>query len=299
VLIAIVEAIAQPRFRIEDAGSTPSWEPLVIVSGPVSRTLGFNHGAGLMKIGRQANSSVGRFVRLYLRNLCGYRIAPGDGDKGSIGFTFNVAMAEDEQWASEIGWPTFGEDMGFGADENAVTVQSVVCITAPTYSSGAAARGHVQQFVDAMGRAFSYWAYTGMKRGVWHSIIVIGPSIARVIAREMSKDDVRRYLWQNTTMPAALMQKFARETGGLELDFERLADEGYISKDYVASADPERPVRIFIASDQIGIVVAGDPGRNQSRGYMANHEQGARVSQRIILPRAWERLLAETRGAST
>ena len=295
VLIAVVEAISHPKFRIEDAGSTPSWEPLVIVSGPISRALDFNHGAGLMKIGRQANSSVGRFLRLYLRNICGYRIAPGDGDKGSIGFTFNVAMAEDEAWASDIGWPTFGEDMGFSADDNAVTVQSVVQITAPTYSSGAVARGHVQQFADAMGRAFSYWAYTGMKRGVWHSIIVIGPSIAKVIAREMSKDDVRKYLWQNATMPASLMLNFARQTGGLELDFKRLSDEGYISKDYVASDYPDRPVRIFVNPEDIGIVVAGDPGRNQSRGYMANHEQGARTSQRITLPRNWECLLAEAR----
>jgi len=295
ILIAVVEAISNPTFRIEDAGSTPSWEPLIVVSGPISRTLDFNHGAGLMRVGRQANSSVGRFLRMYFRNICGYRIAPGDGDKASIGFTFNVAMAEDEAWAQDIGWPTFGQDMGFGPDENAVTVQSVVAITAPTYSSGAAAKGHVQQFVDAMGRAFAYWSYTGMKRGLWQSIIVIGPSIAKVIAREMSKDDVRNYMREHATIPASLMENFARQTGGLELDFKRLVAEGYLPEDYIASDEPERPVRIFIHPKDIGIVVAGDPGRNQSRGYMANHEQGARTSRRIVLPRDWDNLLAKER----
>lgn len=295
VLVAIVEAISRPRFRIEDAGSTPSWEPLVIVSGPIIKQLDLNYGAGLMRIGRQANSSIGRFLRLYLRNICGYRIAPGDGDKASIGYTFNVALAEDEDWAREIGWPTFGEDMGFAPGESAVTVQSVVCISPPTYSSGAVARGHVQQFVDVMGRTFSYWAYSGMKRGSWHCLIVIGPAIAKVIAKEMSKDDVRRYLCANATIPASLMQNFARQTGGLELDFRRLVDEGYLPADYVASDDPERPVRVFINPEDIGIVVAGDPGRNQSRGYMANHEQGPRVSQRIALPRDWGRRLEAAR----
>jgi hypothetical protein len=87
VLVAVVEAIAKPNFRLEDAGSTPSWEPLIILSGPIIKELDFNHGAGLMKIGRQANGSIGRFLRLYLRNICGYRIAPGDGDKGSIGYS--------------------------------------------------------------------------------------------------------------------------------------------------------------------------------------------------------------------
>ncbi|HSQ03202.1 MAG TPA: hypothetical protein VLN59_04140 [Burkholderiales bacterium] len=298
VLVAIVEAIADPHFRIEDAGSTPSWEPLVIVSGPIVRQLDFNYGPGLMKIGRQANSSIGRFVRLYLRNLCGYRIPPGDGDKGSIGYTFNVALAENEEWARDIGWPTFGMDMGYGPHENLVTVQSVVCITAPTYSSGARAQGHVQQFVDAMGRAFSYWAYTGLKRGMWHPLIVIGPSIAQVIAKEWSKDEVRRYLWERTTIPASLMQRFARQTGGLELDFAKLVAEGYISPDYIASNDPERPVRIFVKPEQIGIVVAGDPGRNQSRGYMANHEQGARTSKRIALPAGWNDLLSAGRAGN-
>ena len=293
VLVAIVEAISKPQFRIEDAGSTPSWEPLVIVSGPIIKQLDFNHGAGLMKIGRQANSSIGRFLRLYLRNICGYRIAPGDGDKGSIGFTFNVALAEDEQWARDIGWPTFGEDMGFAAGESAVTVQSVVCITPPTYSSGAVARGHVQQFVDVMGRSFSYWAYTGMKRGSWHSIIVIGPAIAKVIAKEMTKEDVRRYLRHNARIPASLLENFARQTGGLELDFKRLVKEGYLPPDYTESDDPDRLVPVFIREKDIGIVVAGDPGRNQSRGYMANHEQGPRVSQRIELPEDWERMLAD------
>jgi len=295
VLVAIVQAIAKPGFRLEDAGSTPSWEPLVILSGPIIKQLDFNYGPGLMKLGRQANSSVGRFLRLYLRNLCGYRIPPGDGDKGSIGYTFNVALAENEDWARDIGWTTFGEDMGHAPGENAVTVQSVVCITPPTYSSGAEARGHVQQFVDVMGRTFSYWAYSGLKRGYWHSVIVIGPGIAKVIAKSMSKDDVRKYLWEHATIPASLMQNFARQTGGLELDFKKLIEEGYIAPDYMASKDPERPVRIFVNPRDIGIVVAGDPGRNQSRGYMANHEQGARTTQRIELPRNWDSLLADAR----
>src|SRR5690606_28807769 len=35
VLIAIVEAITQPEFRLQDAGSTPGWEPVVTVSGEI------------------------------------------------------------------------------------------------------------------------------------------------------------------------------------------------------------------------------------------------------------------------
>ncbi len=292
VLIAIVEVIADPQFRIEDAGSTPAWEPLVIISGPIIKTLDINHGAGVMRIGRQANSSIGRFLRLYMRNICGYRIAPGDGDKGSIGYTFNVALAEDEQWSRDIGWPTFGEDLGFAADDNVVTIQSVVCISPPTYSSGTTATGHAQQFVDAIYGAFSYWAYSGLKRGYWHSVLVIGPSIAKVIAKEWSKDQLRDFLVQQATMPASTMKHYATKTGGLALDFEGLVKEGLLQPDYITSSDPDRLVRMIVAAKHIGIVVAGDPGRNQSRGYMANHSQGTRTSKRIELPKDWSQRLA-------
>ena len=287
VLLAVVEAIADPQFRLEDAGSTPGWEPLIIISGPIIKTLDLNYGPGVMRIGRQANSSIGRFLRLYMRNLSGYRILPGDGDKGSIGYTFNVALAENEDWARDIGWTSFGEDMGFHSDDSAVTVQSVVCVSPPTYSSGTTAEGHAQQFVDAIYRAFSYWAYSGLKRGFWHSVIVIGPSIAKVIAKHWTKAQLREFLVKNATMPASQMKHFATKTGGMELDFEVLVKEGLLQKDYVSTSDPDRLVRMIVKPEDIGIVVAGDPGRNQSRGYMANHSQGTRTSKKISLPRCW------------
>jgi hypothetical protein len=37
----------------------------------------------------------------------------------------------------------------------------------------------------------------------------------------------------------------------------------------------------------IGILIAGDPGRNQSRAYMSNHVQGPPTSRRVELPRDW------------
>ncbi len=296
VLIAIVEAMADPRFHVEHAGSTPGWEPLVIVNGPLIKTLDFNFGQGVMRAGRQANTSVGRFVRLYLRNICGYRIPPGAGDKGSIGYTFNVALAEDEDTAREIGWPTYAMDQGFDPGENVVTVRSVVAITPPTYSAGARAIDHVQQFADVMGATFTYWSHTGMKRGFWHPLIVVGPSIARVIAREWSKNDVRRYLWENVKVTAAKATHYARMTSTPTFSLEQLVADGVLPADYAASSDPERLIRVFIHEEMTGIVVAGDPGRNQSRGYMGNHDQGPPVSKRVMLPRRWKELLAAARG---
>jgi hypothetical protein len=295
ILIAIVEAMADTDFHIEHAGSTPGWEPLVIINGPLIKTLDFNYGQGVMRVGRQPNTSIGRFVRLYLRNICGYRIPPGAGDKGSIGSTFNVALAEDEDTVHDIGWSTYAMEQGFNACDNVVTVRSVVAITPPTYSAGACAIDHVQQFADVMGATFTYWSHTGMKRGYWHPLIVVGPSIARVIAREWSKDMVRRFLWENVTVTAARATHYARMTSTPTFNLERLVADGVLPADYATSSDPERLIRVFIHEEMTGILVAGDPGRNQSRGYMGNHDQGPPTSRQVQLPKRWNELLTNVR----
>ena len=291
VLVATIEAMCDPQYRIEDSGSTPGWEPVVILSGPIVKTLDFNHGQGMMRVGRQANSSIGRFVRLFLRNICGFRIPPGAGDKGSIGQSFLVAMAEDEDSAREIGWPTFAEDRGFKAGENVVSVRSVVAITSPIYSASDRAVEHVRQWAELVGGSFTYWAHTGFKTGLWSPLIVAGPSIAKVIAAEWSKDQVRQYLYENIKVTAERATHYARMTTTPTFNFEELVKDGILPPSYTASTDPQRLVNVIIKPEMIEILVAGDPGRNQSRAYMSNHLQGPTTSRRVQLPRRWESLI--------
>jgi hypothetical protein len=293
VLIAILEAMCDPKYRVEDSGSTPGWEPVVIVSGPIVKQLDFNSGQGMMRVGRQANTSIGRFVRMYLRNICGFRIPPGAGDKGSIGQSFLVAMAEDEDTAREIGWPTYGEDRGFKPGENVVTLHSVVAITAPMYSGGDRAEIHVQQWADVIGGSFTYWAHTGFKTGLWSPLIVAGPSIARVIAGEWTKDRVRQYLYDTIKVTAERTTHHAHMTSTPTFSLENLVKDGILPAGYAASSDPKRLLNVIIKPEMVEILVAGDPGRNQSRAYMSNHVQGPPTSRRIELPRAWEKRLQE------
>jgi len=292
ILVAIVEAMADPKFRIQDCGSTPGWEPVVIVSGDIAKELDFNFGQGVMRVGRQANSSVGRFVRMYLRNICGYRIPPGAGDKGSIGQSFLVAMAEDEDAAAEIGWPTYGQDRGFARGESLVTVHSVVVITSPMYSAGDRAADHVQQWVDIMGASFTYWAHTGFKTGMWNPLIVAGPSVAKVIASQWSKDEVRKYLYDRILVTAERATHYARMTSTPTFSLERLVADGILPPRYAESKDPQRLLNVIIDPSMVEILVAGDPGRNQSRAYMGNHIQGPPTTRRIALPAKWKELMA-------
>src|SRR5207253_2290678 len=203
VLVAIVEAIAEPIFRVEDAGSTP-------------------------------------------------------------------------------GWPTFAVDQGFTGADSVVTVQSVVSTSAPIYSAGTHALDHVRILAEVFGGACGYWSSIGMKYARWEPLLVLGPSIARVIAEDgWSKDDLRRYLHEHVTITARQAETYALQVGATSYTLEAHVKASVLPTAYALSSDPERPVPVFVQPEKIGILVAGDPGRNQSKGYVNNHIQGGRVSKRI------------------
>lgn len=296
ILIAAVEAIADPAFRIEDAGSTPGWEPLVIVSGPLARELGFNSGAGLARVGPQANTSVGRFLRLYMRNVAGLRTPPGRTDKASIGMSFNVAIAENEEAVAGLGWKTFAEERHFQRTDNVVTVQSVVAISGPIYTAGPEATHHLDLLVEVFGRGTcAHWAYTATKFGKFHPLLVLSPAVAGVLASARhTKATVRQYLHDHATIELSRLRAYSSEASGNEVDFAERVRAGVAPAEF-ANAEPGALAPIFPWPDSIGIIVAGDPDRNQSKGLCNNHVQGPPVSKLVVLPSRWSDLRAAAR----
>ena len=294
LLMAVVEAVTDPEFRMQDAGSTPGWESLIVVNGPIVKDLDFNCGASVMRVGRQANTSVGRFLRLLLRNMAGFRFAPGAGDKGSIGQSFLVALAEDEDSVRQIGWQPFSADRGFKAGDNIVTVQSVVGISPPVYTGSEKAIEHARILAEVIGGSCVYWSPVGIAYGKWHPLLLLGPSIAKVFAQEgWSKDDLRKYLYDHVTMRASDAERYAYYVGLTDFSLADKVTQGIVPRVYHESDDPERLIPVFQKPEWIGIVVAGDPGRNQSKGYCSNHVQGPPVSKAVRLPRDWNQLLAK------
>ena len=291
VLLSVTEAVADPEFRIEDAGATPGWEPLVILSGSLAKELDFNSGAGAMRVGRRANSTVGRFLKLLMRNVAGIRTPPGDTDKATIGASFNVALAEDDDAVAALGWAPFRVDSGFGPDDNVVTVQSVVAVSPPIYSAGARALDHMETIAYLLGTTCGPWAFTGPWFGRWHPLLVLGPAVAQAFAGDgWSKDDIRRYLFEHLTLPAGVLDRYAHDVISTSDTLADLVAKGLAPAHYAASTDPARPVPLLLREEWTGILVAGDPGRNQSRGYINNHKQGPPVSKAVVLPAKWRQL---------
>ena len=267
----------------------PGWEPLVIVSGPVVEQLGFNTGAGALRIGNQANSSIGRFTRLYLRNIPG--LLPGATDQGSFGFNFNIALAENGAALSEIGWPTVAEDEGFAAGTSTVTIQSVVTISSSLPSSGSTAEENLYYIAPALNQAIAVGGvFAQYNHSILYTVLAMCPPIARTIAKDgWSKDDVRRYLGDHMTTNGGLVNerafggsgghKFAIERTPFGIDFLRRQGLDPATVD-VSQVD----FPTLVSVEKMAITAVGNPGRNHSRAFIGNHVQGARVTKAINQP---------------
>ncbi len=282
ILVAIVQAIADPVFNLEDAGSTAGWEPLVILSGPAVKEFDFNAGRGVTRIGRHANSSVGRFLRLYMRNVAGLRIPPGSYDMATFGVNFNVVLAEAPDAIAELDWPSFGNDRGHPSDQSVVTVQGTVGASTAVASAGDHALDHMRTISEAIGLGtWSQWAWCGFYWGEIHPLLVLSPSIAKVLARDgWTKQDVRRYLSEHILVTAESLERLAWANGATQFSLRDLAAEGRIPEHY-AYDSPDELLPAFCWPDDIGIVVAGDPYRNRSMGYAQPGQHGSPVTKAI------------------
>ncbi|OLL19229.1 hypothetical protein BKE56_004015 [Rhodococcus sp. M8] len=291
ILVAVVEALADRAFGVEDAGSTPGWEPLITISGPLVRQLGFNSGAGALRVGNRANTSVGRFLRLYMRNVAGFRPYPDESDKGAISYTFNVALAEDEEVTNELGWAPQRVDRGFGLEDTTVTLRSVSAISAPIYSSGERADDNLRVIARTAAEALGGWAgYTYLNGGQF-PLVILGPAIARNIAADgWTKDRVKQYLYENLVIDAAWVQEYARGVSGRNFDWGLLADDGRAPEEYRYAIEEKLMVRGTLGPDAFDIVVAGNPGRNQSRAYISNQIQGRPLTKAVKLPASWDEI---------
>ena len=286
VLLAVVEAIADKEFRLETAGSGPGWEPLIILSGPAIGELGFNAGGGVLRVGRRANTSVGRFLRLVMRNLAGLRISSGpedvtNADRAGIGTSFNVVLAEDEELLRELGWPTYGEDRGVPRGQSAVTVRSVVAESPPFGEYGCSPddpASYLQPLVDVFGKAMSgYWLFVGLAFGRSHPLVVISPHVAGVLhANGWTKSDVRRHLYENAWIAAGPVERMGEY---MNIDVAALAASGSIPALYAESSDPTRLIPAFMRPEWIDIVVAGSRDFYYQRGYMNYQAHGAPVTK--------------------
>lgn len=289
ILLAIVEVMADPKYGLKHGGSTPGWEAMIIVNGPICEQLGFNGGQGAQRPGNQANTSIGRFYRLFARNVP--RFLPGSTDMATFGQMFKAVVAENDKACAQIGWDPLHVMRGFKPDDSVVTITSVRSASDPFTTAGETAQRHLDYIVDWVKRMME--PYQSSRGYVETHVLILTPVIAALLANAgYSKRDVASYLVKNAVVPAHYfewsMMQGDHHTPGTTLS--GLVAQGALPKEWFLSDEPDRLVPLMLPQSQWLIVVAGDPLRNRSCIYRQNFKQGYATSKKVRLPAKWDAL---------
>jgi len=119
VVIAAIEAICTDEFNIHGVmATTMGASPVLVVNGPIRERIGMNSGLMALGTGNRANATIGRAVRLAVRNIGGSK--PGGTDRSTLGspMKFTMCFAEHEDRSP---WSPLHVERGFDAGESVVT----------------------------------------------------------------------------------------------------------------------------------------------------------------------------------
>ena len=175
LVIAALQAMLEPEFNLEGVQTTTNpCAPLVMVSGPAVRELGFNTRDCALGHGSRANAAIGRAVRLILWNIGGgYPGSPCRTTQGHPGY-YSYCIAEDPETNP---WEPLHVTRGFAEADTVVTVTAV---DAPhSVATGALVNSPEQvltNIADSIARLGSNNQYGGQV------VVVLGPMAAKCLA---------------------------------------------------------------------------------------------------------------------
>jgi hypothetical protein len=199
VVVAAIEAIGDPRWSYHGpATSTGGSAVFMLVNGPIARELDINCENNLFGPGWRSNATIGRAVRLVMRNVIS--TLPGRLDRSSLGHPgkYTFCIAENE---AESPWPPVHVERGFRPEQNTVTVLAAL---APHQFSN-------QLSNTAAGVLTTACAHMRISAGLRSQpqyVLVLAGEHMRVIAEDgWSKDDIKRYCFEHTQVSHAEMKR--------------------------------------------------------------------------------------------
>ena len=207
VVVAAVEGIADERWSYHGPGtSTGGAAVLMIVNGPIARELDINAGDNLFGPGWRSNLTIGRAVRLVMRNVAGS--LPGLLDRGTVGHPgkLSYVIAENE---TESPWTPLHVERGFRAEQSAVTVMAAESPHQFYNQLSSTPEGVLTTLADNM-------RISGNVMGQPNYCLVIAGEHMRTIAADgWDKKRIRQFLFDHTQNSHAHLKRTGRMTGDI------------------------------------------------------------------------------------
>lgn len=188
VVLAGVEAIADPNFGLHGSGATTmGGSPVLIVNGPVRDRIGINSGQNALGQGNRANATIGRAVRLVIRNVAGHR--PGGTERAALGWPGKYTMCFGEWEERAPDWTPLHIERGFEPGDSVIT--AITQSGGPTQVSD-----HTSRTAKALAGsiALKVLGQHHPRAPSWGGVVVVvSPEHYDTLARDgWSKDKLRR-----------------------------------------------------------------------------------------------------------
>ena len=192
VVVAAVRAHLNEKANCHSTTGTLSGAAqIVIVNGPIRRQLDINCEAGCFGPGWRANATIGRALRLVIRNVC--RAVPNFLDRATFSrpARYSFCFGENEEVSD---WVPMHVERGFDLETSTATVHSAMTIHSAEEMSARTPEGILDTIIlnlKRKGTAGDRWL--GDETNV---VMVIGREHQRwLVSAGWSKADIRNYMW--------------------------------------------------------------------------------------------------------
>ncbi len=266
VVVAAVKAAMQPDFNIAGVQATTGGAaPVVIVNGPIARELEINGDSGCFGPGYRANASIGRALRLFVRNVAG--LIPGEMDKATLALParYTFCFAENE---ARSPWEPLHVEMGLDPSASMVTLMGMRGMYTIMESTSPTGIQVLRTLVGSL-RTIGVSNYYQTGTGAQLALVLCPEHAAEIHASGLSRQDVREYIFQNARMPLRRLEGIAHYGNR---NWPKWIDE----------SDPDAMIPIVGSADDVLVVVAGGDGRHSA--WLAGWGVTRRTTEEIERP---------------
>jgi hypothetical protein len=252
VILAALEAVCTDEFNIHGVmATTMGASPVMVINGPIRERIGMNMKMSALGQGNRANATIGRALRLAIRNIGGAR--PGGTERTTLGnpMKFTMCFAE---WEERNPWDPMHVERGFSPDESVVSVFAMT--SGPTLIVDQTSR-KADQLAGSIGMGLEAAHHPRAHMGTNVLLVVCPEHIDTLMRDDYSKQDLRSRIQAVTTVPMRALMRDERSGVGIDPDHVKGLPAGTL----------DRPMPKFRSNDDIHIVVAGSEAGKFSAAF--------------------------------
>ena len=271
VVIAAVEAVCTDEFNMHGVtATTMGASPVLVINGPIRERIGMNMKLGALGTGNRANATIGRALRLVVRNIGGAR--PGGVDRSTLSTPMKFTMCFAE-WEEGSPWDPLHVERGFQREDSVVTAFAMT--SGPVQIVDQESRGP-DQIAGTLGLGLEGMFLSKIHRMPVDALLVVCPEHIRTLTSEgpYAKARLRERIQAVTTRPLREMVANAVSGAGIPVASAARMSEAQLSA----------PAAKFASDKHIHIVVAGSEAGKFSacfHGWVTGPAGSAVVSRKI------------------